>query len=118
MKAWTISDARRQVARVWVDTGVVVENGVVRLEMDAGRDPPPADGQERQSQRAVRRRGARTDAGRGRDSGRRPGSGKRPISPHFFWCSSMKGRGRRAGPGRRQATSPTASARRTLRRIS
>ena len=47
-------DARRQVARVGVDAGVVVEVAVGRLEVDPGRDPPAADRQERQAERAVR----------------------------------------------------------------
>ena len=76
--------AGRQVARVGVDAGVVVEVAVAGLEVDPGRDPPAADRQERQAQRPVRRRGARTGAGRGRGSARRRacrGTGRRrPIS--------------------------------------
>ena len=47
-------DARRQVARVGVDAGVVVEVAVRRLEMDPGGDPPATDRQERQPERSVR----------------------------------------------------------------
>ena len=47
-------DARRQVARVGVDAGVVVEVAVGGLEVDAGRDPPAADRQEREAERPVR----------------------------------------------------------------
>src|SRR4051794_18724669 len=38
--------ARGQIARVGVDPGVVVEEGVRRLEVDARRDAPPTDRQE------------------------------------------------------------------------
>ena len=50
-RRWTMTHAGRQVAGVRVDAGVVVEVAVRRLEVDAGGDPPAADGQERQAQR-------------------------------------------------------------------
>ena len=113
-------DAGRQVARVGVDAGVVVEVAVRRLEVDAGGDPPAADGQERQAERAVRARTARTGAGRRRGSGRRPAvGGKRPSAPQRFWWRSMNASRSASGSGESSSRiSPTASARRTLRRIS
>ena len=104
-------DAGRQVARVRVDAGVVVEVARrARLEMDARRDPPAADRQERQAQRPV---GA---VELEQPPERRPGSGRRRACrgtgrrrPSVFWCRSMKasrvgervGRSRRGGPRRR-----------------
>ena len=49
-------DAGRELPRVGVDAGVVVQVAVGGLEVDPGRDPPAADGQERQADRARRRR--------------------------------------------------------------
>ena len=84
-----MSDARRQVARVGVDAGVVVEVAVGGLEVEAGRDPPAADRQERQPQRTVAAEqleqaahedpalvAARASAGRGRDRPSASGGGR------------------------------------------
>ena len=47
-------DARGQLAGIRVHAGVVVEDAVGRLEVDARRDPPAADGQEAEVERPVR----------------------------------------------------------------
>ena len=114
-------DAGRQVARIGVDAGVVVEVAVGRLEVDARRD-------------AAGRRRSGTSAGAAR---RRPNSsnmpaerttrlwsppsvgGNRPSSPQRFWWRSMNASRSASGSGESSSRiSPTASARRTLRRIS
>src|SRR2546425_13244877 len=47
-------DARREVACVRIDTGVVVEVAFGRPEVDAGRDPSSTDRQEGEPDRAIR----------------------------------------------------------------
>ena len=112
-------DARRQVARVGVDARVVVEVAVGGLDVDpAAMRRPPTDRNARRSGPSApwssnsRRKKTRLCAP--------PGvSGKRPSSPHFFWCRSMNVS--RSASGSCESSnriSPTASARRTLRRIS
>ena len=91
-----------------------------RLEVDAGRDPPAADRQERQPERAVGAVELEQAPERRPGSGRRPGCrGRGRRRAHFFWCRSMKAS--RSASGSAESSrriSPTASARRTLRRIS
>ena len=82
--------ARRQLARVGVHAGVVVQDGVRGLERDAGGDPPAADGEERELQRVRPSRTARTADGRTPGSGAPPGvAGNRPSTPQRFWWRSM-----------------------------
>src|SRR6185295_12815533 len=47
-------DAWRQVACVWIHAGVVIEDPVGRVEVDARRDPPLPDHEGRQAQGAAR----------------------------------------------------------------
>ena len=117
--AWTISDARRQVAGVGIDAGVVVEVAVVALEVDPGRDPPAADRQERQPERAVR--AVQLEQPPEEDPALRAAGrvGEQAVVAPPFWCRSMKVSRSASGSGESSSrTSPTASARRTLRRIS
>ena len=113
-------DARRELAGVGVDAGVVVVPGVGVVEADAGRDPPAADRQEVAAGPCRRRRPARTAAGRRPGSGRRPASaGRGRASPQRRWWRSTKASRSASGSvDRSRRTSPAASARRSLRRIS